>query len=369
MARLECKNPKENGVCITEKTHDLFPEQTLHFEDINFYFHEFGVSICSAKVNIKQKDGIKISEIDEISESLNGFFKDYFQKISYQLAKVYRKVIHELDIPSYQFDFFPQIENIDKEKHFIPWTHRVYHIQDDEIFHLENPGKPFQFLLTPSKKMDVQDLSIYDNRYIYFGWGHSLILQSNHQDGFSQTNCPVCDYVRLIEIAQANWSNLEILADLVDITHASFHDHYGKMRTKELSKRIDKIHVFKRALSRILDYYQGVKITFDTEKRILLKELNERWLTQNMYDKLLLRLNEIEALLEDLYDKEKERREEALNIIALLFTIISIVDIIAVIIDIINPSLGPLSIILIILGITFIVVLAIILFLKFGKRN
>ena len=99
--------------------------------------------------------------------------------------------------------------------------------------------------------MDVKDLSIYENRYIYFGWGHSLILESGEIDGYSQTNTPADEYVRLIEIAQANWQNLDILADLVDVTTASFHEFFGKLKPRELKKAIYEIREFSNAIDRL----------------------------------------------------------------------------------------------------------------------
>jgi len=369
MAKLICDDTSTEGYCITEDIKNYFKSEELSFNDINFYFHEFGIATCSANIVLKKKSGLIITELDEVSEWLNNLYKEYFQNISYQLAEQYINAINELDIPHYEFDFFPKIEDVDKDKFFIPWTHRLYRIEEKKLFELENPGLPFQFLLTPSKQMDVKDLSIYENRYIYFGWGHSLILESGEIDGYSQTNTPADEYVRLIEIAQANWQNLDILADLVDVTTASFHEFFGKLKPRELKKAIYEIREFSNAIDRILDYYKGVKITFDTEKRILLKELNGRWLTSEMYEKLQEKLIQIEELLEDLFNRQKERREEALNTIALLFTITSVIEIIALIIEIFNPNLTPWSIVLIIAAGTSVIAIAILFYIRLAGRE
>lgn len=369
MAKLVCDDQNFDSYCIEEEIENYFKAKSLAFSDVNFYFHEFGISTCSANIKIIKENGLAITELDEVSEFLNDLFRDYFQELSFQLAKLYIEAIKELNIPYYQFDFFPKIEDIALEKYFIPWTHRVYQIKDSSLFDLENPGLPFQFLLTPSKQMDVEDLSIYDNRYIYFGWGHSLILESGNADGFSQTKTPASEYVRLIEIAQANWQNLDILADLVDVTNASFHEFFGKLKPRQIKKAIYEIREFNNALDRILDYYRGVKITFDTEKRILLGELNERWLTPEMYVKLQEKLALTEELLDDLYNRQKEGREEALNIIALLFTILSVVEIITIFIDIFNVNLSPLSIVSIILAGTSFIGVVIVLFIRFSGRD
>ena len=119
-----------------------------------------------------------------------------------------------------------------------------------------------------------------------------------------------------------------------------------------------------------MDSYRGVKITFDTEKRILLRELNERWLTPEMYDKLQEKMTLIEELLDDLYNRQKERREEALNTIVLLFTILSVIEIITIFVELFRPSLTPLSIVLIVLAGTTIIGTAILFYMRFsGRRN
>ena len=112
--------------------------------------------------------------------------------------------------------------------------------------------------------MDIANLSIYDNRYVYFGWGHSLIFTSSQEDGYSQTTKPVYDYVRLVEIAQAQWQFLDVLADIVTFTIASYNQHYNQMELKEIRSAISEIRRFDNAVDRLITDYRGVKITFDT---------------------------------------------------------------------------------------------------------
>ncbi|MBD3190542.1 MAG: hypothetical protein GF308_07850 [Candidatus Heimdallarchaeota archaeon] len=369
MARVVGETLEETDVPIKEAICNQFPEHSLAFQNVRFYFHEFGVSICSASIEITAEKQLSILQLDDISERLNEIYRDYFQIISFQLTQKYLAAIQALDIPYYQFEFFPNIEEVDRGKHFIPWTHRLYHIEDKTLFELENPGKPFQFLLTPSRQMGVEDLSIYDNRYIYFGWGHSIILTTGETSGYSQTNRPPYDYVRLIEIAQANWQCLDVLADLIDITIASFQEHYAVMGMKKIKQAITEIRDFNIAIDRVLSYFQGVKITFDTEKRILLDELHDRWLTNEMFMKLQERMTLIQEVLADLYNRQKEQREESLNTIVLIFTIFSVIEIIALIFDFFAVPLPSIIKFLVIVGGTLLTGLGIIIYIRYSGRE
>jgi len=322
-------------------------------------------------VNLERDEKISILQLEEVSEAVNNLFKEYFEEICFELTQCYIQAVKTVDIPRHEFTLLPDIEDIDRHKHFIPWTHRIYHIPDDSMFKMENPGEPFRTLLTPSRKMDIDDLSIYDNRWIYFGWGHSIIFTHSKEDGYSQTSRPVYDYVRLVEIAQANWQFLDVLKDIVSFSIASFNRLYETLSTDELKQSIDELRSFRNGIDRILSYYKGVKITFDTEKRILLRELHERWLTNSMLENLLVDMQRIEELLDQLYERQKEQREESLNTIALLFTIVGIIEILAIFIDILAPeiSIPPfLQIVLIGIGTTIMAVL-IVLYLRIAGRS
>ena len=371
MAQLVGKTLEDSCFPIKEKVSELFPENSLKFSDVRFYFHDCGVGTCSVRVKLEKSDGITILQLEEVSEALNNLYKQYFEDICFQLTRQYIQAVRKLNIPHNNFGFLPDINEVEKAVHFIPWTHRLYHIDDDSLFELENPGEPFKFLLTPSRQMDVQDLSIYDNRYVYFGWGHSIIFTSSQEEGYSQTTRPVYDYVRLVEIAQAKWQFLDVLTDIVDFAIANFNRHHKDMQMKDLQTAIDEIRNFENAIDRILDYFRGVKITFDTEKRLLLRELHERWLTDQMLEKLQGRVKLIEEVLNELYQRQKEQRDESLNTIALLFTIVGIIEVFAVVFDILSSSyeINPILELIIIGTGTLIMALLIIIYIRYAERG
>ncbi|MFX0095808.1 MAG: hypothetical protein ACFFBD_28980, partial [Candidatus Hodarchaeota archaeon] len=140
MARLVNNQSGERSLPIKETIIDLFPSNSIHFSDINFYFHEGGVGTVSVLVKIDKRDGLTILQLEAVSEFINGLYKQYFEEIAFQLTQQYVQAVKELNIPHHQFDFLPDINEIDKATHFIPWTHRIYHIQDDSLFELDNPG-------------------------------------------------------------------------------------------------------------------------------------------------------------------------------------------------------------------------------------
>ncbi len=365
---------EESGACCYPFSSEiegleLFPAPK--FLEVCFYFSECGVGTCSSRILLQRDSGISVLLLEETSEKVNELFKKYFEKLSYELTKQYISVIESLEIPHHRFCHLPDISKVDRATHFIPWTHRIYHINDERLLSMENPGEEFRNLLTPSRKMDICDLSIYDNRYVYFGWGHSIIFSSSSVDGYSQTARQPYEYVRLVEIAQAQWQFLDVLNDIVKYSISAFNRLQRNMALNDLQDSINEVRDFRNGVDRILADYRGIKITFDTEKRCLLSELHERWLTQNLLDALNSDLDAIEDLLDQLYQRQKEQREESLNTIALLFTIVGIIEVITIFLDVLTPQLplSPIVELSIIVFATFAVAAAIVLYLRLASRG
>ncbi|MBD3230455.1 MAG: hypothetical protein GF329_19905 [Candidatus Lokiarchaeota archaeon] len=371
MAQVVNKETRNNEIEIKEDFSNILPN-SLKFKNIYFYFYENGTGTCSAMVEIEKNEGITILELEEISEKLNKLYKEVFEDICFQLSKKYIDASRKFKISHLKLDFLPKIDQVDKYRYFIPWTHRVYHIDNDKnLQDMRNPGELFRTLITPTSVMDIKDFSIYDNRYIYFGWGHSLIFTYGDEDGYSQTSRPVYDYIRLVEIAQAKWEFLDVLTDVVNYSIITFQKHYKKMKLKRLQKSINRIRNFRNGVNRILADFRGIKITFDTEKRILLDELHERWLTNKILSNLEDNIDRIEELLDQLYQRQKEQREESLNTIALLFTIVGVIEVFGLIFSIIEPvyPINPvLEIVFLIIG-TILVGLMITFYIKMATKG
>ncbi|MRG86354.1 hypothetical protein [Salinibacillus xinjiangensis] len=321
------------GFPILEKVSDKLPQNALSFEKVRFYFRESGVGTCSAKIQIESIDDFNLIELEHISESINKLFKVYFEDICFELTQAYSRVISELSISAFSFDFMPTLKKENKEKACIPWTHRIYHIHDERLFELDNPGQPFKYILTPSKKEDIVDLSIYEDKYIYFGWGHSLILTKDTTKNYVQTQTQVKEYVRLVEIAQSNWQCFDLLSNIVDLARYSFSRNGKKLSFRRLKRDIYEIRFFNKYVDQILDDAREIRVTFDTEKRNLLVEMQKRWNSLDMLSNVQEKMALVENMLDFLYHRLKEQRDDTLNVVLLFITILSMSQIIAIIID------------------------------------
>ena len=90
-----------------------------------------------------------------------------------------------------------------------------------------------------------------------------------------------------------------------------------------------------------------------------------------MYENLSININRIKDVLDQLYQRQKEQQEEALNTIALLFTILGIVEVFGLAFAIINPAypLSPaIQVVVLSLG-TLAMALLIILYLRHAGRG
>ena len=130
-----------------------------------------------------------------------------------------------------------------------------------------------------------------------------------------------------------------MIDNLLDYAIIYYNLHFKNMGLKNIRIKIYEIRDFNKAVDRIMDNFRGVKISFDIENRILLNELNDRWLTSEMLEKLKNRQDMLENLLSDLFQRQQEKKDDSLNSIVLLFTIISLFDVFAVFFDILTQGL------------------------------
>ncbi|MHA1475402.1 MAG: hypothetical protein ACTSRX_06765 [Promethearchaeota archaeon] len=372
------KSVNEASLSISEVITKDFPSNTLSFINTRFYIHASGVGTCRTEISIEKpnSDSINILELEQISEKLNELYRNYFADVCYDIIKKLHKAVCRMDIPHYEFEFIPKVLKLtvsEKLTYILPWTHRFYEIQDDRLLQMDNPGMQFRTLLTPSKKMDIEDFSIYENRWIYFGWGHSIIFTPSDilSSEYSQTNKLPRDYARLIEIAQNNWRAIEMIDDLLNYAITYFNLHSKNMRLKDIRFKIYEIRDFNKAVDRIMNNFRGVKISFDTENRILLDELNNRWLTSEMLEKLKDRQEMLENLLSDLFQRQQEKKDDSLNSIVMLFTIISLFDVFSVFFDILTQGLAInwIAQLFILISGTLSLGMLIILYVRLAERN
>ncbi|MHA2249030.1 MAG: hypothetical protein ACXAD7_01650 [Candidatus Kariarchaeaceae archaeon] len=359
-------------VDVQEEVRD-YPPGSLRFENPQVYIHLFGVGICAVEIKIRNDRGLEVSEIDAISEKLNELFKQYFEDPCYLIAKEYEKAIKKAEIKFYKFDFLPSITEVDKSSNIIPWTHRVYTIHDStndaSLFDLENPGEPFSHLVTPSRKFDVEDFSIYDNHYIYFGWGHSIIITKPDDGSFSYTDRPASEYIRMVQIAQASWQGLNLLTQILDHAFPTFTRDFRNLSTTELKKLILDIRYFNIAIEILIDRFEGLNITYDTEKRILYEELHTRWLTKQMIERTKDRLRITQDILDDLHERVESSSSARLNNIVLFFTILTLFEIFDLLINVSGVNISPVMKFIIIIGGTGIISLLMVIYMKSVGRD
>ena len=143
------------------------------------------------------------------------------------------------------------------------------------------------------------------------------------------------------------------------------------MRVKDIRVKIYEIRDFNKAVDRIMDNFRGVKISFDTENRILLDELNNRWLTSEMLEKLKNRQEMLENLLSDLFQRQQEKKDDSLNSIVMLFTIISLFEVFSVVFDILTQGMviNWIAQLFILISGTLTLGMLIILYVRLAERN
>jgi len=337
---------------------DDFPESSLEFSEIKFYIQPAGVCEYSIKVKLKKQDGFNIFELKKASDKLYELFFIHFRDICYEVALKYIEIIESVKIPRFYFEWFTDLKTLNNQKiksHILPWAHRVCHIHDDSLFKMREPIRNFKILLTPVSKTDIKDDSLYDDRYFYFGWSNSLILTSTQF--FETEEKPeekLGTYIDLIQVSQANYRSIEMLIKLIDRMIVVFNVKFKDLEFDKIKEFRYTFRDFNVGVNRMLDMFSYIERIglVDTEKRALLLALNDRWNTPEMYNKLYERSKMLDSLLQDYYQRLKEKRDESLNTIVLLFTMMNLIEIFGTIFSILSTDLILSSIIQIIILIT-----------------
>lgn len=315
---------------LTEFTYTI--DNNTECKDVNFkveeavfYIYEYGVGTISMSVNITSEIGVTVVEMDEVSEFINNKFRDKLLGPCKYIRDAFTTVIENKNL-ALSLDIFRHNRDM-LDQNCIPWTHRIYHVNDMELLEKENPGEIFRFLLTPSSQIDIYDFSIYDHRYIYFGWGHSVIITNGYDDDYEQTTLNIDHYVRIVEIAQAKWQCLNNVNRIVDLELLNFNSTIENIQLKNIENTIYEIQLFSTNINSILRALDDMKITFDTEKRNLLKELNERWFVDTLKEDLTSSISEIEKKLLFLRDRKISISDGRLNTILFILTIINSIEV------------------------------------------
>ncbi|MTI67409.1 MAG: hypothetical protein FH753_12560 [Firmicutes bacterium] len=294
-------------------------------EKIVFYIYEYGIGTISMKVNVSADKSITVEQMDQVSEFINNKFRKTLSNLCIFVRDTFKRITSNKEA-ALSLELFKR-NNRKLSRDCIPWTHRIYHINDNELLTSDKPGEFFRFLVTPSSQVDIHDFSIYDHRYIYFGWGHSIIITDEYDDGYEQTTVNIDYYIRLVEIAQAKWQCLNKVNSMVDSELLYFNSRFEDIKLKHIEQTIYEIQLFNTNINSILRSLDDLKITFDTEKRNLLKELNDRWHVDTLKENLLSSMDEIEKKLMYLRDRKISINDGRLNSILFILTIISSIEV------------------------------------------
>ncbi len=296
---------------------------TAHFSESVVYFHTFSAGTVSLEAVLNWDKPYTSEDLHQINRYLLMRLAPLVEPQLPSIIQAFVKGVHHSKCPLY-IPPFAELVPATTTRNFLYWSHFVYVARADEVKSLNASINCLKPLMMPINDKKVENMALRSDRYIYFGWGRSMIgcLRSlPHQS--------ISSYVHALETRNYLWKTLYDL----DRGLRNAVVEVRKIRSEEeASKLSENLRALDFRIKEILEGFDSFKLTFDHEKIWLMKQLDENWLTRELVNSLQTRLQSFQ----DFYDfseettrrLEEKRLQNILNVIAVFSTAGAITSII-----------------------------------------
>ncbi|MDQ3838956.1 MAG: hypothetical protein M3297_06775, partial [Thermoproteota archaeon] len=311
----------------------------LEFKRNTVYFYASGVGIFSSQVTVKIDKDVDITKIkgkleEKVKEAIQDLFKSEISKIIQNFvshAPAHLKLVRRIfDINS---------SKVGK----LAWLHKIYWFYGDQFFNDNADGigalnfemrREFNNLLEQA----LEDTLPVEDRYVYYGWGRSLILTRNNNPDTEEW---INKIANLVEIGQYSCFG-HILLDYYltkKIYDLTVDEPIIEQQSKILIKKIEDLDTIRSASITYLEQFRsGINIILQCDQPSLVDKLEKQWRVEQLEKNIHNKLHSVE--------KERSSREQSiltdkqdrLNKTAFIFTIISLASVMAAVV-----TLSPLK--------------------------
>lgn len=277
------------------------------------YFHTFSAGTISMEVSLSWSKPYTADDLHQANHNLLGELASLVETELQTMIQVFGQAVKDSQCPIYKLPF-KNLMPVTISRKLLYWSHFVYiaKVPDGEDY---NAASQWLIpLMQPVTGKKVENMALKPNRYIYLGWGRSIICCEK-----SLSIQTVYSYVHMLEIKNYLWKTLY---DLDRGLRNAMIDTRGVHSDKETLQLSYNLHALDFHIEEILENIDIFKINFDYEKIWLSKWLDENWLIHDLIASLQKRLQSFR----DLYDYDEEitkyqqekRLQSVLNIIAVV---------------------------------------------------
>lgn len=285
----------------------------VNMADPIVYFHTFSAGTISMEVTLGWDKPYTTDDLHQVNHSLIGELALLVETELQAMIQIFGQAVRDSQCPIYKLPFKNLMPATISRK-LLYWSHFVYIAKVPDGGDYNAASQWLIPLMQPVTGKKVENMALKPKRYIYLGWGRSIICCEHSLS--AQT---VYSYVHMLEIRNYLWKTLY---DLDRGLRNAIIDTKRVFSEKEALQLSYNLHALDFHIEEILENIDIFKINFDYEKIWLSKWLDENWLTQDLIASLRKRLQSFR----DLYDYDQEitkyqqekRLQSVLNIIAIL---------------------------------------------------
>lgn len=297
---------------------------TVTFRIPVVYFHSFSAGIISIEAQLDWSQPYTLSDLRVVNDNLLTELAPLVETRLAELISIFSKAVNASKTLLYDppfTDLMPSALN----RNILYWSHFVYVIRNETTADLQASANWLNPLMMTMDQRPVENMAIKPDRYIYLGWGRSMICCLKTFNAKS-----IHSYVRILEIRNYLWKTLYDLDRGLRNAILRIRNVHTE---REASRLEEALRVLDFKVKGVLEELDSYKMTFDHEKIWLIKQLDTNWLTQDLITSLESRLQSFcdffDYANETMRREQEKRVQRVLNLLGVIATAGAIVTIIA----------------------------------------
>jgi DNA-binding MarR family transcriptional regulator len=317
-------------------------EIRLRFDDNTITFYGSGVGLFSSRITVQYKGSIH--DIIKVRNELDASVKKAIQNVFKEYGSEYRRQDAMNKIK--QEGRFRLIDGFNLEQSRtskLAWIHLIYWFYEKEYQKCDSRG-----LATVSE--DVRDdfidlleqvpenMSVSRDRFIFYGWGRSLILTRDPEESTLKW---IQNQIKLVETGQYSCFGHILIDHLLRrrLSRLVLDASGSALRSSILKEKIENFDKMRSAIvTYIEEFRSGINTILLSGETSLVKTLENQWRLEKLRESIRVKTeslgNERVSLEQSLLNEKQDRT----NKIVLAFTIMGIASVTSAIV-----TLSPLS--------------------------
>jgi len=323
------------AICSNLLTHDSLEIKvsggavcTVKFLLPTVYFHPFGAGIISVEALLYWNQPYTLNDLRTVNDQLLRELGPLVEASLAELIRAFAKTVHTARIPLYTPPFSDLLPAA-LDRNVLYWSHFAYVARVASTVGLSATAAWLNPLMMPMDQRPINNMALKPDRYIYFGWGRSIICCLTTLDDKT-----IYSYVRILEIRNYLWKTLYDL-------DRGLRSAIIRMRNIHSDREAHKLEASLRALDfrvkGILEELDSFKLTFDHEKIWLIKQLDINWLTNDLMTSLQTRLQSFCDFYDYIEESTRRMQEEHLQWVLNLIGVLAAAGTITAVVTFFDP--------------------------------